>query len=212
VETRYAARREAARLGETDMRRTPEAVGSVDTEGSQPMEHPATSEHATWPVRLLNWRTLGLVLTLLILGAAIGAAASVVAQDATPVSPDDVAAPACPAELHGPGAEAWVRAELYFGTTKPDGTAFTEEEWLTFLADEITPRFPAGLTVLTGLGQWQDESGILQERSQVLIILYPSEAAAESSALLEEIRDAYEQQFDQTSVLRADITQVCTSF
>jgi hypothetical protein len=212
METRYAARREAGWLEGTDARQASEENGSVEMEGSQPMEHPTTAERLTRRLPLLNWRAMGLVLTVLVLGAAIGAAASVVAQDATPVSPGDVAAPACPAELHGPGAEAWVRAELYFGTTKPDGTAYTEEEWLTFLADEITPRFPAGLTVLTGLGQWQDESGILQERSQVLVILYPAETAAESSALLEEIRDAYEQQFNQTSVLRADITQVCTSF
>ena len=86
---------------------------------------------------------------------------------------------------------------------------------LQFLADEITPRFPDGLTVLTGLGQWRESatSQIIQERSNVLIILYPLATAQESSAKLEEIRDAYEQQFNQTSVLRADDgTPVCTSF
>jgi hypothetical protein len=161
----------------------------------------------------VNLRVLGLVVAMLLCGAAIGATAIAAAQEgATPVATAEVAAPACPAELYGPGAESWVRTELYFGTTAPDGTAYTEDEWLTFLADVVTPRFPAGLTVLTGLGQWQDESGILQETSHVLIILHPSETAAESSVLFEEIRDAYEQQFNQTSVLRADITGACTSF
>ena len=81
-----------------------------------------------------------------------------------------------------------------------------------FLDAEITPRFPEGLSVLTALGQYRGDQGIIQERTQVLIILFPAESAAESSALLEEIRDEYEQQFQQSSVLRADITQVCTSF
>jgi hypothetical protein len=79
----------------------------------------------------------------------------------------------------------------------------------------VTPRFPDGLTVLTGLGQWRESatSQIVQERSNVLIILYPPTTAQESSVRLEEIRDAYEQQFNQTSVLRADDSvPVCTSF
>jgi hypothetical protein len=67
--------------------------------------------------------------------------------------------------------------------------------------------------VLTGVGQWQQESGeVLQERSQVLVILYPLETARESSVLLEEIRDVYETQFNQESVLRVDVAPACTSF
>lgn len=145
--------------------------------------------------------------------------ASAAAQDvATPVA-IGTSAPAvdngCFVDSDGVQAEPWVRSELFFGTTKPDGTAFSNAEWLQFLADEITPRFPDGLTVLTGLGQWRESatSQIIQERSNVLIILYPLATAQESSAKLEEIRDAYEQQFNQTSVLRADDgTPVCTSF
>ena len=107
-----------------------------------------------------------------------------------------------------------MRGELYFGTTNPnDRSEYSIEEWDAFLDAEITPRFPAGLTVLTGLGQYQNASGeVIQERSQVLVLLYPEEDARESSALLEEIRDAYETQFEQDSVLRADIRPVCTSF
>ena len=120
---------------------------------------------------------------------------------------------ACPDDLYGPDSEPWVRGELYFGTTTDEGTAYSEEEWNAFLDAEITPRFPAGLTVLTGLGQWQQESGeVIQERSEVLVILYPLETARESSVLLEEIRDVYETQFNQESVLRVDVAPACTSF
>lgn len=158
-----------------------------------------------------------LALALLAGGVGIGAFATAGAQsNATPVGAggETEAMDACPDDLYGPDSEPWVRGELYFGTTKDDGTAYSEAEWDTFLDTEITPRFPAGLTVLTGLGQWQSpgETEITQERSQVLIILYPLETARESSALLEEIRDAYETQFNQESVLRADVSPVCTSF
>jgi len=142
--------------------------------------------------------------------AQAGATPAAGRAQATPIArpPQDP----CPDDLTGEGSEPWVRAELFFGTTSPDGTPYSEEEFLDFLDNEITPRFPDGLTVLTGLGQFRDEEGILQERSQVLIILFPAETAAESSALLEEIRAEYEAQFQQQSVLRADAAPVCASF
>jgi hypothetical protein len=145
-----------------------------------------------------------------------GSVSSVSAQDAaTPVATAPEPTNTCFTDSDGVQAEPWMQSDLYFGTTKDDGTAYTEEEWMTFLANEVTPRFPDGLTVLTGIGQWRDSesSEVLQERSNVLIIVYPLEFAAESSVLLEEIRDAYEEQFDQSSVLRVDSgTPVCVSF
>jgi hypothetical protein len=141
---------------------------------------------------------------------------SVAAQDvSTPVATDQGAGTnTCFVDSDGVQAEPWARSELFFGTTKPDGTAYSNDEWLQFLKDEVTPRFPDGLTVLTGLGQWRDSSGtIIQERSNVLIILYPLSSAQESSAKLEEIRDVYEEKFHQSSVLRADDgVPDCTSF
>jgi hypothetical protein len=111
-------------------------------------------------------------------------------------------------------AEPWIRTELFFGTAKPDGTAVSEAEWEAFLNSEITPRFPEGLTVLSGDGQWQDDDKtIVEERSKIVILLYPREAIDESNAEIEEIRAAYEQRFQQDSVLRADDDRpVCTSF
>jgi len=46
----------------------------------------------------------------------------------------------------------------------------------------------------------------------VLIILYPADPSGQTSDLLEEIRDEYEAQFNQVSVLRVDTYPVCTSF
>jgi len=102
-------------------------------------------------------------------------------------------------------AELFIRTELFFGTKKPDGTEVTEEEWDAFLDTVITPEFPDGLTVLTGLGQFRGSDGIIvQERSMVLILLYPRRTRRESGEKIERIRTAYEQEFQQQSVLRAD--------
>ena|SRR3712207_3719657 len=101
-------------------------------------------------------------------------------------------------------AENWYKTELYFGTAKPDGSFVTEIEFMNFLNAEITPRFPDGLTVLTGYGQFLNSAGIIQkETSYLLIILYPPQAK-DASRKIEEIRELYKSRFDQESVLRAD--------
>ncbi len=101
--------------------------------------------------------------------------------------------------------ESFVRTELFFGTGKADGTAVTDEQWRTFLDEEVTPRFPDGLTVLAGIGQFRTSQGAtIQERSFVLILLYPTAARKDADTKIEEIRDAYKTQFEQESVLRVD--------
>ncbi len=100
--------------------------------------------------------------------------------------------------------ELWKRTELFFGTSKPDGSVVTEEELNQFVDGEITPRFPDGLTALTGYGQFRNSAGvIIQEQSVVLILLYPL-TNREASKLIEEIRTAYKEAFQQESVLRVD--------
>jgi hypothetical protein len=101
--------------------------------------------------------------------------------------------------------ERFARTELFFGSAKPDGSEVTTEEFQQFVDDEITPRFPDGLTLLMGLGQFRGSSGVIvQERSMLLILLYPVETRQDSSVKIEQIREAYKQLFQQESVLRAD--------
>ena len=59
---------------------------------------------------------------------------------------------------------------LFFGVENDDGIVVTEEQWTHFLADAITPRFPAGLTVFDGRGQWLDPTGKLN-RDRVKIVM-----------------------------------------
>jgi hypothetical protein len=98
----------------------------------------------------------------------------------------------------------WSRTDLYFGSGKPDGGEVTEQEFKQFLDDVVTPRFPDGLTLLTGFGQYRNQAGtIVQERSMLLILLYPKRNNA-TNAKIEEIREAYKSAFQQESVLRVD--------
>jgi len=99
----------------------------------------------------------------------------------------------------------FARTELFFGTAKPGGSAVTDEEFATFLDQQITPLFPDGLTLLKGDGQFRGESGeITKEESFLLILLYPLQGFKESSARIESIRQLYKLEFQQESVLRVD--------
>ena len=100
--------------------------------------------------------------------------------------------------------ETFVRTELFFGSDKPKGKV-TEKDFQRFLDEVITPLFPEGLTLLTGLGQFLNAEGdTIQERSWLLILLYPVEERQDKSVKIEEIRTRYKKDHAQESVLRAD--------
>src|SRR5262245_5393365 len=108
-----------------------------------------------------------------------------------------------------PGAAQMARIELLFGTGRKHGAAVGEVEWQSFLEAEVTPRFPEGLTVLTGYGQWQSSGSVRKEGSRVLLIWAP--LAPDNDVRIEAIRDTYKARFEQESVLRADGLS-CVSF
>ena len=101
--------------------------------------------------------------------------------------------------------ERFARTELYFGTAKADGGVVSDNEFLLFLNDEITPRFPEGLTLVDALGQFQvAPETIIRENSKLLILLYPRRFRNANSRKIEEIRNLYKEKFQQQSVLRSD--------
>jgi hypothetical protein len=96
--------------------------------------------------------------------------------------------------------QAWERDTLYFGLSQAGG-AVTQTQWQAFVDDEITPRFPDGLTVWPAQGQWRGRLGAtVREDSRVLEIVHP--AGPEGDAKLQAIRDAYKKRFHQESVLQ----------
>lgn len=113
---------------------------------------------------------------------------------------------ACPS----PG-RMMAKVELIFGAHRNNGQPVSDDEWADFLAAEVTPRFPDGLTVLTGFGQWRGTTGLLvQETSRLLLIWHAPDASTDSR--IEAIRAAYKARFGQESVLRADDAPACVSF
>ena len=102
-------------------------------------------------------------------------------------------------------ADLFARTELFFGSLRTDKPPVSEQDFLGFLNDTITPLFPNGLTLLMGLGQFLNSQGVIQqEQSWLLILLYPAGERRDNSGKIEEIRDAYKKAFEQESVLRSD--------
>jgi hypothetical protein len=115
-------------------------------------------------------------------------------------------APTC-----GAGGQPELVAELVFGRNIGDKLGVSEADWNRFLDEEVTPRFPDGLTVLGGSGQWRDtERGtIVQEPSKVLVVVLGDEAR--DKPRINEIASAYKQRFQQQGVLTM-LRPACVSF
>ena len=131
--------------------------------------------------------------------------ATVVVLATTAVSPAWADTPPCPA-----GTDRFSEFRLFFGRSQGGVEVVTEKAWRTFLAEEITPRFPDGLTVVDAAGQWRGDSGTIErERTKLVVIL--ADPGGSGLRLTDEIMEVYKSAFDQESVLRT-ITPSCASF
>jgi len=146
-----------------------------------------------------------LALALLVTSVVTPAAYAQQQQTAPSASPQTIAQSGAEAQKRI-ATEPFIRTELFFGGDKPDGSEVSKEEFQGFLDQKVTPLFPDGLTVLTGKGQFCCDAGgqLVQERSFVLILLYPEETKESSSRKIEKIRRDYKTAFQQQSVLRVD--------
>ncbi|OAR27186.1 hypothetical protein A8W25_02675 [Streptomyces sp. ERV7] len=107
-------------------------------------------------------------------------------------------------EGHG---SPYISTHLYFGTGRHQGKPpITDEEFMKFVAEVVTPRFPSGLTLQEGRGQWRDKDGdINRERSYELTVLYPVKEARGRDRDIEYIRKLYCTMYELESVGRADV-------
>jgi hypothetical protein len=101
-------------------------------------------------------------------------------------------------------------AQLFFGRNVHGKPAVGDADFGKFMDEEITPRFPDGLTVLDGGGQWRgEENHMIREASKVVMIVLPK--GPQTLGKLEAVRNAYKARFHQESVLL--ITEAaCVSF
>ena len=96
-----------------------------------------------------------------------------------------------------------VEVALYFGRNIAGGGEVSDAEWASFLATEVTPRFPEGLSVIDMAGQWRGPSGeIARERSKMLAVIVFDPPA--HGLKVQAIIDAYLKRFHQQAVLRTE--------
>jgi hypothetical protein len=104
----------------------------------------------------------------------------------------------CPAPL-----KPAVEVDLYFGRETDKGGAVSEADWAAFLAAEVTPRFPDGLSVVDVAGQYREPSGrIARERTKLLIVVVFDAPA--HLPKVQAIVGAYGRRFAQHSVFRTE--------
>ena len=135
-------------------------------------------------------RACGLAVLLGVLGGCASAPVSV------PTMSGDAARPA--------QASGWIRSELYFAVGNEDGSDNIDEaRWREFLDREVTPRFPDGLTVIDGYGQWRfrEQGRLVRQRCKVLVVLH--EDSTQRRADIDAIRQAWKRETGHESVLWA---------
>jgi hypothetical protein len=93
-----------------------------------------------------------------------------------------------------------VTVQLFFGRSLKGGQLIDDAAWQAFLADSVTPRFPAGLTVLQARGQWRQRATgkVISEPSAVVEIV--TDGTAADFEKFEAIRRDYKARFTQESV------------
>ena len=93
-----------------------------------------------------------------------------------------------------------MEVELLFGRNIGGKLGVSEAQWRAFLAREVSPRFPDGLTVFDTLGQWRDAKtkALVREPSKIVRIILPADAPAREK--IDAIASAYKQQFRQDAV------------
>lgn len=107
-------------------------------------------------------------------------------------------------KAHPAATQGWVDTKLYFGLGPADAPdkGVSEAAWRDFVDKEVTPRFPAGLSVVDVYGQWQGKNEKVPEgiRSKLLMIDYPENH--DNEARVEAIRAAWKKLTGDQSVLK----------
>lgn len=130
-------------------------------------------------------RRAGALLLMLSLAGALGGCASLQPRLKSATSP-------CVT-----GQENLRAAQLFLGRQNP-AWPVTEPEVRRFVDQEITPRFPQGVTVLDGGGQWREDQ-MLRDAFKVVSFLLPADGPF--LAKIDAVRAAYRTQFRQDTVL-----------
>jgi hypothetical protein len=111
---------------------------------------------------------------------------------------------------HAP-AQPMQQIELMFGRNIGARLGVNEAAFSRFLAAEVTPRFPDGISVIDATGQWRDKDRmrLVREPSRIVVIVTANDATVYEK--VDAIVAIYKKRFHQRSV--GVITgMVCAAF
>ena len=91
-------------------------------------------------------------------------------------------------------------AQLYFAGMFGPASKVSDTQFRKYVDEELTPRFPDGLTVLDGGRQWGgEENKAIREAAKVVLIVLPKSRAARSR--IDAARSAYRSRFHQEAMV-----------
>ena len=70
------------------------------------------------------------------------------------------------------GYEKFAEHRMFFGRGSGEVERVSDTDWERFLAEVLTPRFPDGLTVMDGAGQWREDGSIIPSHFEAIICGY----------------------------------------
>jgi len=112
---------------------------------------------------------------------------------------------ACPA-----GEKSMLTVQMFFGRNIGGRPGVSDADFRAFSDDELTPRFPDGLTVLDGGGQWKGaDNTLIREASKVVMVV--AAPSRDLTRRIEAVRAAYVTRFRQDSVMVVT-QQACVGF
>jgi hypothetical protein len=103
------------------------------------------------------------------------------------------AALACP-----PGQTSQDVVQLIVGRNIGQTLGVSEEDFVRFLDEEVSPRFPDGLTVQDSQGRWLYDGVLYKEPGKMLTLIL---RGPDDRRKVDEIATAYERRFRQDAVL-----------
>ncbi len=99
--------------------------------------------------------------------------------------------------------------DLYLGRNIGQALGVSDEDFRRFVDEEVTPRFPDGLTVFDAAGQWRGRDGLVREPTKVLRLVLAGRPGEAEKA--QAVAEAYKARFNQEAVMTLR-TPVCVSF
>jgi hypothetical protein len=97
-----------------------------------------------------------------------------------------------------------VSDRLFLGRSIPGGGEVDDRAFEAFVREEVSPRFPEGLTLWRAEGRWRESPGVtIDEAVTVIELIHPDTHAGSRDVAA--IAEAYRLRFRQQAVLRVTI-------